>query len=192
MIKVKLSLKIGRAIEFAKKVHKGQTRKGKDTPYITHPEAVGQILSGVTKDEDIICAGILHDTIEDAKPYGSVTKETIEGLFESKVAKIVNDLTEQDKTLPWAVRKQQALEHIKEMDNDSLLVKSADVLHNLTDQIADYRKEGDAMFQRFNAPKEAQLARYKKLITEISKRWPENPLLAELEVNLDKVKRLWG
>src|SRR3990167_2070670 len=155
MIIRNLSLEIGKALAFAEKVHKGQTRKGKSTPYITHPKAVGQILASVTKDEAIIEAGILHDTIEDCQPYGSVTKKIIEENFGVKVAKIVDDLTEQDKTLPWAVRKQQAIEHVKEMDNDSLLVKSADAFHNLTDQIADYANEGDAMFNRFNAPKKA-------------------------------------
>lgn len=192
MVTVKLSLDIGRAIVFATQVHKGQTRKGKSAPYITHPKAVGQILSSVTKDEEIIISGILHDTIEDAKPYGSVTKETIEEKFGARVARMVDDVTEQDKTLPWAVRKQQALEHIEVMDNDSLLVKSADVLHNLEEQIADYKKEGYVMFERFNAPKAAQLERYEKLITTIAKNWPKNPLLAKLEANLDKIKRLWS
>lgn len=191
MISRNLSLEIGQALTFAEKVHKGQTRKGKSTPYITHPRAVGQILSSVTKDEAIICAGILHDTIEDAKPYGSITKEIIEDKFGSRVAKIVDDLTEQDKTLPWAVRKQQALEHIKNMDNDSLLVKSADVLHNLEDQIADYHKEGESIWKRFNAPKAAQLERYEKLINEISNRWPNNPLMKRLEANLYTIKILW-
>ncbi len=179
------------ATEFAQKVHKSQTRKGKTDPYITHPIAVSQILAGVTNDEEIICAGILHDTIEDCEPYRSVTKQTIEEKFGARVAKMVNDVTEQDKTLPWAVRKQQALDHIKEMDNNSILVKSADVLHNLEDQIADYKKEGETMWKRFNAGKEVQLARYEKLITEIGIKWPQNPLLGKLEVNLHEVKRLW-
>ena len=192
MITAKFSLDIGKAIAFATKVHKGQTRKGKIIPYITHPKAVGQILASVTKDEEIIEAGILHDTIEDCQPYGSITKETIEWKFGPRVAKMVNDVTEQDKSLPWAERKQLALEHIENMDNDSLLVKSADVSHNLEDQIEDYKKEGDAMWKKFNAPKSAQLERYTKLITAIGKKWPQNPLLDELEADLDTIKRLWG
>lgn len=192
MISRDFNLEIGKALAFAQKVHKGQTRKGKSTPYITHPKGVGQILQTVTRDEAIIIAGILHDTIEDCKPYGSVTKETIESDFGPKVAKMVNDVTEQDKLLPWAVRKQKALEHIKDMDNDSLLVKSADVLHNLEDQIEDYKKEGEFMWKRFNAPKQAQLERYDKLITSIAKEWPQNPLLSRLDSDLLTAKVLWA
>ena len=184
--------KIKNAIDFAIEVHKDQYRKGKDVSYITHPMAVALIISLVSKDEDLICAGLLHDTIEDADPYGSITKEQIEEKFGSKVSNIVNDLTEQDKTIDWAERKRQALVHVNEMSNDSLLVKSADVLHNITDQIADYKIEGDKMFERFNAGKAVQLERYEKLISAIDNKWKENPLIEELIEKLDEVKKLWG
>lgn len=184
--------KIKSAIDFAIEAHKDQYRKGKDVSYITHPMAVALIISLVSKDEDLICAGLLHDTIEDADPYGSITKEQIEEKFGSKVSNIVNDLTEQDKTIDWAERKRQALVHVNEMSNDSLLVKSADVLHNITDQIADYKIEGDKMFERFNAGKEIQLERYNKLISAIDNKWKENPLINELKEKLSEINTLWS
>lgn len=181
-----------KAINFATHVHKGQTRKGKpDVPYITHPLTVGIILSKVRADEDVIVAGILHDTIEDCEPYGSITKEIIEKEFGKSVADIVNDVTEQDKSLPWAIRKQKAFEHIPQMSYGSLLVKSADQLHNISDQIEDYKKEGDAIFKRFNASKEKQLERYKKLIPAIETAWPDNPLLPDLKKAFSEIQVLW-
>src|ERR1035437_2865541 len=135
--------KIQKAINFAIKVHKGQTRKGKpDVPYVTHPLSVGIILSRAGATEDIIVAGILHDTIEDCEPYGSITKEIIAEEFEKDVSIMVNDVTEQDKRLDWDVRKRQAFEHIPNMGQGSLFVKSADQLHNMNDMITDYKKEG--------------------------------------------------
>ena len=186
------SSKIKNAIDFAIDVHKDQFRKGKDISYIVHPMGVALIISLVTQDEDLICAGLLHDTIEDADPYGSITKEQIEERFGSKVSNIVNDLTEQDKTIDWAERKRQALIHVNEMSNDSLLVKSADVLHNINDQIADYKIEGDKMFERFNAGKEVQLERYNKLISAIDNKWKENPLISDLQDKLNQVNKLWN
>ena len=103
---------IHKSITFATKVHHTQTRKGKDIPYITHPLTVALILSRATHNENIICAGILHDTIEDCVPYGSVTKDFLEKEFNGKIAQMVNDLTEQDKTLPWMERKKAALEQL--------------------------------------------------------------------------------
>ncbi|MDO8657603.1 MAG: HD domain-containing protein [Candidatus Levybacteria bacterium] len=185
------SNKLQKAIKFAIKVHQGQTRKGKDESYIVHPLAVGLILARVTNDEDIIIAGILHDTIEDCKPYGSITKELIVKEFGENVAEMVNDATEQDKSLPWIERKRLALEHIPQMSEGSLLVKSADVLHNMVDQIADYKVDGDAMFEKFNAGKDKQLKRYENLVEKINKSYPNNPLGEDLELNLKELQKLW-
>jgi len=178
---------IHKAIGLAIKVHELDThkkRKGKDIPYITHPLTVAMILARVTDDENIIAAGVLHDTIEDCEPYGSVTKKLLEKEFNIDVARMVNDVTEQDKTLPWMERKIAALSHIKEMPHDSLLVKSADVLHNLTELNEDISKYGQGVFKKFNASKEDTIWRYNNLIPEIRKAWNVNPLLADLDIGL--------
>ena len=69
---------IDRAIEFATKAHEGQFRKGTRRPYIVHPIEVGDIVSTMTTDEEVISAAILHDTIEDCK---GVTREVACGEF---------------------------------------------------------------------------------------------------------------
>jgi len=177
------------AINFATAAHNGQTRKGKpDVPYITHPLAVGILLAKTGASEDIIIAGILHDTIEDT----DVMKHEIVDQFGKEVTKMVNDVTEQDKSLPWVERKKLALEHIPHMSHGSHMVKTADVLHNMIDQITDYEKEGDKMFARFNAPKEAQLERYEKLVRALDLAWAENPILLDLKDSFTKVKKLWS
>jgi len=58
-------------------------------------------------------------------------------LHGERVAKMVEDVTEKDKSKPWFERKMEALKHVKVMDNDSLLLKSADILHNLSESIVD-------------------------------------------------------
>ncbi len=189
---IKYSPKILQAVNFATQVHRGKPRKGKpDIPYLTHPLTVGIYLAKAGANEDIIVAGILHDTIEDCEPYGSVTKEFIAKMFGKEVAEMVNDVTEQDKSLSWPERKQRALEHIPDMSHASLMVKAADQLHNMTDQIEDFKKDGDKMFKNFNASKEDQLDRYDKLIPAIEKAWPANPLLPDLISAFNKIKSLW-
>lgn len=184
---------IHKAIGFAIKVHEldvKKRRKGTDVPYITHPLIVGLILSRITTNENIICAGILHDTIEDCEPYGSVTEAFLERKFNVYVARIVNDITEQDKSLPWMERKLAAFAHIKDMKHDSLLVKSADVLHNLTELNDDIAKDSENVFTKFNASKQDTLLRYQKLVPEIKKAWAANPLIPDLESGLKKLLQL--
>ena len=180
---MKYTQKIRDAIRFATKTHEvyqKQKRKGKDIPYITHPLSVGLILARADAGEEVIVAGILHDTIEDSLPEKKVTKEMLAERFGGTVADIVDAVTEQDKFLPWEERKAQALEHVSRMSRDALLVKSADLISNISEMIADYKIDGDAIFKRFNASQGKIVAHYLRMITAVLQQWPENPLADDL------------
>ena len=69
---------INEAIEFAAKAHEGQLRKGTKKPYIVHPIEVSEIVSAMTDDEEVICAAVLHDTIEDCR---GITKDVLKLRF---------------------------------------------------------------------------------------------------------------
>lgn len=184
---------IQKAILFAIQIHELDTkkrRKGTEIPYVTHPLTVGLILGRVTESENIIAAGLLHDTVEDCEPYGKINKGFIEKEFNADVARMVNDVTQQDKTLSWMKRKMAVLSHIKDMRHDSILVKSADVLHNLSELNEDIANHGVSVFSKFNASKEDTILRYKKLIPELRKYYPENPLMNELESALTTLLKL--
>lgn len=177
---MKYTNKIQDAIRFATGVHQGQFRKGKDVPYITHPLTAALILSMAGADETTIVAGILHDTVEDCKPYGSVTRETIAGRFGEKVASLVEGVTEQNKSLSWAERKARALEHIASFSHESALVKSADIISNISEIRADLRESGKAVWSRFNAPKKDLITSYVRVCEALIARWPESPLAGDL------------
>ncbi|MCE9517398.1 HD domain-containing protein [Candidatus Nomurabacteria bacterium] len=185
--------KIQNAIQFAIQTHEidqKQKRKGKDVPYITHPLALGLILASAGANEDVIVAGILHDTIEDSIEGKKVTKEMIAEEFGQNVSDLVISVTEQDKSLSWEERKAEALEHIKTFSNDSLLLKSADIIANTSELLDDYKKEGKETFKRFNAPKERILKGYMESIDALLKKWSESPLVNDLENILEGIKSI--
>ncbi len=185
--------KIQKAIKFATKTHEiyqKQKRKGKDVSYISHPLAVGLLLSCVKAGDDVVCAGILHDTIEDSISEKKVTFEMLEERFGKDVAQMVLDVTETDKTLSWEERKKKAIEHIKECSHNSLLVKSADVISNLSELINDYDKDGDQVFLRFNAPKYRIIKNYLETITAIIENWKESPFAQELHYLAGKLQMI--
>jgi (p)ppGpp synthase/HD superfamily hydrolase len=177
------------AMAFAMDIHHGVKRKGKDTPYITHPLAVALILARVSDSDDLIAAGILHDTIEDCEPYGSVTREMFADKFGERIAELVVAVT-QDKTLPRAVRKQHATEHLIEMDYDMLLLKTADMLHNLSELIEDVEESGNAAFKIFKGGKQMKVQEYTERIAILDEVWLENPLLGELREGFSKIMLL--
>lgn len=171
------------AIHFSIEVHEEhqkQKRKGKDIPYIVHPLTVGHILALAGAGEDVIMAGILHDTIEDSASDHKVTKEMLEERFGTHVAELVYHVTEKGRYFTWHMRKEAALEEVKDFPHDALLVKSADVLSNHTELIRDHTIEGDVTFKRFHASKEMMLDHSLKTIDAILDAWKENPLTEDL------------
>jgi (p)ppGpp synthase/HD superfamily hydrolase len=187
------SPKIQKAIQLSIKTHevdRKQKRKGKDVPYITHPLIVGLILSAARASEDVIVAGILHDTIEDSASEKKVDHKLIGDQFGPRVANLVLSVTEQRKDLPWDERKSEALQHIKHFSHDSLLLKSADTIANLVEIWDDYLRDGDATFKRFNAPKEKLVQNYTGVIKAILNKWPESPLANDLKGLLRKLSSI--
>ena len=94
---------VEKAFLFDLKVHGGQTRKdGK--PYITHPFSVAMELAKNGANDELICAGLLHDTIED----GGVTPDELKREFGEEVLRLVLFDTE-NKKLSWKERKDATL-----------------------------------------------------------------------------------
>ena len=147
---------IEKAIEFATWAHKGQKRKGNKEPYIVHPLAVGEILEAMTDDEEIICAGYLHDTIEDNK---EVTKEMLEEEFTSRIAWIV-DCESEDKSKTWMERKQNTIEELLTASDEVQLVALADKLANMRDIEMNYKVMGEEFWNRFNMKDKKKIGDY--------------------------------
>lgn len=148
------------AILFATQAHQGQSRKGTDIGYISHPFEVAQILTAAGCDTELIIAGLLHDVLEDT----TVTPETIEREFGPFVLSLIQSNSE-DKSRSWEERKQHTINYMTHKASmEELLLACADKLSNLRSIKADYMECGDELWARFNRGKEAQSWYYSKLI----------------------------
>jgi guanosine-3',5'-bis(diphosphate) 3'-pyrophosphohydrolase len=119
------------AISFAAEKHRNQRRKDASaSPYINHPIALADVLAneGHVTDIDVLCAAVLHDTIEDTE----TTVAELENRFGPRIASIVVEVTD-DKSLPKQVRKQLQIEHAARASREAKLVKLADKICNLRD-----------------------------------------------------------
>ena len=90
---------VDEAVAFAMKAHEGTFRKGTKVPYIVHPLETAVIVSMMSEDEELVCAALLHDVVEDA----GVSEQQLEALFGPRVAALVMAETE-DKTKSWKER----------------------------------------------------------------------------------------
>ena len=120
-----------KAANFAAFKHRNQRRKDADaSPYINHPLALANVLSneaGIT-DRAVICAALLHDTIEDTE----TTLQELKAEFGKVIASVVWEVTD-DKALPKAERKRLQIVHAKTASRRARLVKLADKICNLRD-----------------------------------------------------------
>ena len=122
---------VKKAYEFASLQHIGQFRQSGE-PYITHPLNVAYILAEMYADMDTICAGLLHDTLEDTK----TTKEEIAELFNRDVANLVDGVTKLAK-MNFSTKEEQNLANTRKIitgitnDVRIIIIKLADRLHNM-------------------------------------------------------------
>lgn len=156
---------IDKAMRFATKAHEGQVRKGTSRPYIVHPVEVGDIVSSMTKDEEVISAAILHDTIEDCK---GVTRNILAEEFSERVASLVVQESE-DKSKTWRERKGATIQRMRTAQRDVQMIGLADKLSNMRDINRDYPVVGEDLWNRFRMKDKQIIGWYYKGIRDALK-----------------------
>ena len=124
---------IEKAYEYAKEKHFGITRMTGE-PYIEHPLNVAYILTEINADSATICAGLLHDILEDC----DVTKQEMAEFFSEEIANLVDGVTKINKlnfdgTLGSSIMiatQRKILVGLCE-DVRVIIIKLADRLHNM-------------------------------------------------------------
>lgn len=150
------------AFLFAYHAHGDQLRKdGK--PYIVHPVEVAIELAKNGADEDLICAGFLHDTIEDAY----ITRDQLEKAFTPRVAELVAEDSE-DKEKSWEERKLAALDDLRRGSRDHQMLMCADKLSNLRSIHAGLAEEGNAVWGRFKRGRDQQAWLFRETVAALA------------------------
>lgn len=118
------------AATFAAHAHRHQLRKDGVTPYFSHPVRVAMVIRQVfgCDDDAAICAGLLHDTIEDT----TTDYDDLLTRFGRDVADIVAAMTK-NMALPEHERERDYDHRLAAGDWRARLVKLADVYDNLCD-----------------------------------------------------------
>jgi (p)ppGpp synthase/HD superfamily hydrolase len=161
---------IERALAAAIAAHHGQVRKGIEaTPYVVHPLHVALILARWGMDDDVIVAGLLHDTVEDRADRW--TPARVEQEYGAHVAGLVAQLTE-DKSKSWEERKRFGIDHVPHMSPQAATVKAADKLHNLQTLVIQLRSNPDAteVWAGFRGGRERTLSMSSELVEALCKR----------------------
>ncbi|HPN14857.1 MAG TPA: HD domain-containing protein [bacterium] len=165
------------ALEFASAKHDGQYRKHPivKIPYIAHPALVGLTLSRLGYSDEVVAAGFLHDVVEDC----GVALDEIKSVFSSKVADLVDQVSEPEKNISWHARKDAYRKKMRTADLEAVAIAAADHLHNLHSLNAAFDINPESV-NIFGASLKEKLDNEGKLV-EIFKRRLPGALVNELE-----------
>lgn len=112
---------------FAKSKHAGQFREDDVTPYSKHlDDVVNRLKSLGVIDDQIFCAGWLHDTIEKTE----TTFDDLYEQFESEIAVLVSSVSK-DMKLTRKKRERAYAIQLKESSFSAKLIKLCDISANL-------------------------------------------------------------
>lgn len=165
--------KTERALYTAASMHEGQYRKGpRKLPYIVHPVAVASIVSRHIDDEDIVAAGLLHDTLEDTV----YTKEAMEAEFGERVAAIVLGVTIPEplegESGAWAESRVRYLDNLAGAPDESALVAAADKMHNFSAALLGYHEDPEAFRRDFGGRESERIEMYGRIVEHVRERVP--------------------
>jgi hypothetical protein len=122
-------LKFSNALHFVAKAHANHRRKGAaQEPYVNHLIEVADLVAQATgaEDIDLVCAALLHDSIEDA----GVSPARLSQLFGERVAAVVVELSD-DMQMPKSERKAHRLACAPGKSREARTVKLADMTSNV-------------------------------------------------------------
>jgi len=183
------SYRVEQAIRAAAVLHKNQVRKGEmPYPYITHLVSVAFILLDYTDDEDIVIAGLLHDTIEDTDYSLEELQEDFGGRVKDIVAAVSEPRQKNGEKLHWADRKKAYLKQLKEGPKEALLVSAADKSHNLRTLVEAYHQDHKRFVREFGGSLTERLDQYQSLADLFNKHL-QGELLAEFNHVFAEYKR---
>ena len=152
---------IAKAVDFAAMKHEGKPRKNPEAriPYIVHPFRVAMMLRDADFDEEVVAAGLLHDTVEDSD---ATIKELTEE-FGERVAGLVKTVTEPGKDMSWKERQEAYLKNIEMAGEEALALSACDKIDNMRSMLQSL-DAGYDVFKSLNAPAEDQLAKFERLL----------------------------
>jgi (p)ppGpp synthase/HD superfamily hydrolase len=110
------------AVEYARRLHEGQRRQVDGQPFILHPLEVGALLYQAGAPDDVIAAGLLHDTLEKA----DAAESELSRVFGTHVTELVLAVTEDDQIRGYAHRKAALRDQVAHAGDEALMLFAAD------------------------------------------------------------------
>jgi (p)ppGpp synthase/HD superfamily hydrolase len=171
------------ALEMAREAHAGQIRNASGgRPYIDHPVAVAEQLSGHLSDDEVLAAALLHDVVEDSDLDVSDVREHCG----DRVAEIVDALTDDESLQPYEARKSEHRGRVEEAGDEAIAIYAADKLTNVKMLRDAYGDQGEEVEDELKVPLDEKVGIWEKDLEMLRGNEAENPAIRALAAGLEE------
>jgi (p)ppGpp synthase/HD superfamily hydrolase len=172
-----------RALEFAAEHHRGQRRQSDEAAFILHPLEVAQLLRGRGYPDEVVAAGVLHDSLEDT----DATPLELEQRFGPAVAALVCSVSEPSSGGTYAQRKARLRSAMEQAGPESLAVYAADKVAKVRELRMTLARDWSAAVSPDTADK---LHHYWASLALLESLLAANPLVGQLRFELEALATL--
>lgn len=160
------------ALTFATDLHDGQRRQSDGAPFIAHPLEVALLLAETGAEDEVVAAGVLHDTLEKT---GADPAE-LSRRFGDRVATLVLAVSEDESIASYARRKAALREQVGVAGPDAQTVFAADKVSKARELRSGARLASEIRRRR--------LDHYDRCLLLLEQRIPDSPLVRALAEEL--------
>jgi ketosteroid isomerase-like protein len=176
---------LAEAYSFAARVHRGQYEESDGQPYINHPVTVARLLYEAGYDDEVVAAGLLHDTLE----HSELTIDRIRERFGGRVAFLVDSMTEPVDVEPFDARKAALRRQIADAGLDAEAIFAADKIAksaSLRHALAQLGSREVA--RRVSSPLDQKIDHYQASLELLEAMAADLPFLPRLHDELDAIE----
>jgi (p)ppGpp synthase/HD superfamily hydrolase len=173
------------AYTFASDAHRQQRRESDAARFIVHPLEVAALLHNTGHAEQLVAAGILHDTIEDT----ATSVPDIRARFGPEIAEIVATLTEDPTIEGFQQRKAALRQQIADFDSSATAVYAADKVAKVR-ELRSRATRGEDVLDPDNPAGQDKLEHYLASLAMLEQIKPEHPLVRQLRFELEMPRAL--
>jgi (p)ppGpp synthase/HD superfamily hydrolase len=166
------------ALAYAEEQHAGQRRKIDGAPFIMHPIEVASLLYDAGVGDDVIAAGLLHDTIEKS----GADRAELRRRFGTRTAALVAAVTEDAHIEGYATRKAALRRQAEAAGREAMMVFAADKVSKVRELPIELpHSEADTV----SRTRQRNLSHYRHSLEMLERHLADSPLVSQLRAELE-------
>ena len=170
-----------RAQALAAEAHAEQLRATDQAPFLVHVTEVGELLSDAGYDEDLVAAGLLHDSVE----RGSLSEARLRAEMEDEICALVMALTEDSEIESFEDRKQALREQVEAAGGRAITIFAADKLSDIRGLRRGLDAHRASIESRMGISVDGMAGHYRESVAMIDQSGPGAEFVAALYDELD-------